>query len=109
MDVHVRRSVTAALRARGIDALTAQDDGCDQFDDAALLGRAGELGRVLFSQDQDLLRVAAVRQKRGESFRGLIFAHQQALTVGQCIRDLSLICAAFDPDDIHNRVEYLPL
>jgi len=27
MDVHVRRAVTAALRLRSIDVLTAQEDG----------------------------------------------------------------------------------
>lgn len=109
MDVHVRRSVTAALRSRGFDVLTAQDDGSDLLDDAALLDRAGELERVLFSQDKDLLRVAAARQRRGEGFRGLIFAHQQSSAVGQCIRDLALICDAYDIEDIRDRVEFIPL
>jgi hypothetical protein len=56
MDVHVRRAVTAALRLRSVDVLTAQEDGAAEFDDGQLLRRATELGRVLFSQDEDLLR-----------------------------------------------------
>jgi len=55
MDVHVRRAVTTALRLRSIDVLTAQEDGAAEATDAALLQRATELGRVLVSQDADLL------------------------------------------------------
>jgi hypothetical protein len=36
MDVHVPRAVTLALRLRGIDVLTAQDDTADQLDDRLL-------------------------------------------------------------------------
>ena len=59
MDVHVRREVTEGLRLRGIDVLTAQEDGTDRFPDPELLDRALELGRVLYSQDADLLTEAA--------------------------------------------------
>lgn len=36
MDVHVHFAVTAALKLRGIEVLTAQQDGCSEFDDVAL-------------------------------------------------------------------------
>lgn len=39
MDVHVHRAITAALRLRGVDVLTAQEDSCAELDDAALLDR----------------------------------------------------------------------
>jgi predicted nuclease of predicted toxin-antitoxin system len=55
MDVHVRRAVTTALRLRSIDVLTAQEDGAAELDDELLLERAAKLGRVLVSQDEDLL------------------------------------------------------
>jgi predicted nuclease of predicted toxin-antitoxin system len=55
-DVHVARAVTIALRMHGIDVLTAQQDGAATLDDLALLKRATELGRILVSQDADLLR-----------------------------------------------------
>ena len=50
MDVHVPLPVTVALRQRGLDVLTSQDDGTTTHDDEPLLARAAELGRVLFSQ-----------------------------------------------------------
>ena len=60
MNQHVPRAITIGLRLRGVDVLTAYEDGASEMDDAALLDRAGELGRVLFTQDDDLL-VGAVR------------------------------------------------
>ncbi|MCC6392358.1 MAG: DUF5615 family PIN-like protein [Bryobacterales bacterium] len=55
MDVHVPGAVTMSLRMRGIDVLTAQEDGSATLDDSTLLKRATELGRILVTQD-DLLR-----------------------------------------------------
>lgn len=109
MDVHVRRAVTNGLRTRGVDVLTAQDDGTASWPDDQLLDRASELGRVLFSQDDDLLAEAELRQRVGRDFAGVIYAHQLAITVGQCVRDLELIAKAAEPADLANRVEFLPL
>jgi hypothetical protein len=91
MDVHVRRAVTVGLRLRGVDVLTAQEDGAGEFPDPQLLSRATALGRVLFSQDDDLLREAQKRQQSGEVFAGVVYAHQLNISIGQCIDDLELI------------------
>jgi hypothetical protein len=74
-----------------------------------LLDRAGELGRVLFTQDDDLLVEAAKRQKEAVFFRGVIYAHQLGVSIGACIRDLEMIARVGEPEDLFNRVEYLPL
>ena len=76
MDVHIRRAVTAALRLRCIDVLTAQEDGAADWDDGLLLERATKLGRVLVSQDEDLLREGARRLREHKDFSGIIYAHQ---------------------------------
>ena len=109
MDVHVRREVTEGLRWRGVDVLTAQEDGTAEFDDPVLLDRATELGRLLFSQDRDLLREAARRQETGEQFAGVVFARQLQVSIGQCIDDLELIAKVGAPEEFAGRVEYLPL
>jgi hypothetical protein len=109
MDHHVRRAITAGLRLRGVDVLTAYEDGSDRLPDPLLLDRATTLGRVLFSQDRDLLREAARRQASGERFVGVIFGEQLAMTIGRCIDERELVAKAYEPDDISNRVEYLPL
>ena len=109
MDVHIRRQVTVGLRRRGVDVLTPQEDDAARMTDPDLLDRATTRGRVLFSQDHDLLREAARRQGEGIAFAGLIFGEQSALTIGQCIRDLELLSKVLDPEDIAGRVGYLPL
>jgi Domain of unknown function (DUF5615) len=72
MDVHVPDAITVGLRLRRVDVLTAQEDGARRLSDALLLDRATALARVLFSQDEDLLREAAQRQQQGVSFAGVI-------------------------------------
>jgi predicted nuclease of predicted toxin-antitoxin system len=109
MDVHVRRAVTTGLRLRGLDILTAQEDGAGDFEDTRLLDRATELGRVLFTQDNDLLKEAARRQEIGEKFAGVIYVHQLNITVGQCIEDLELIALSTEQVEWSDRVLYLPL
>ena len=108
MDVHVHRAITNGLRLRGIDVLTAQDDGYRTASDTLLLDRATELQRVLFSQDDDLLAEANRRQIEGVVFAGVIYAHQLRVTIGRCVHDLELIAKAAQLDDLVNRVEYLP-
>lgn len=109
MDVHVRRPVTTALRVRSVDVLTAQDDGSGRWEDDVLLDRATELGRVLFTQDDDLLEEACVRQRTGKPFTGVIYAHQQNITVRRTIDDLELIAKVCEPEELENRVIFLPL
>ncbi len=79
MDVHVRRAVTDGLRLRQVDTVTAQEDGASELPDAALLDRARTLGRVLFTKG------------------------------GECVADLKLIAKAYRPEDMIDRVEFLPL
>ena len=54
MDEHVPSAITKGLRQRGVDVLTIQEDDRSGYSDPAMLARATELGRVLFSQDEDL-------------------------------------------------------
>ena len=108
MDVHVRRPVTTGLRRREVDVMTAQEDGTSQWDDDELLDRAMEVNRVLFTQDDDLLQEAARRQRRRQPFAGVVYAHQQNITVRQTIEDLELIAKACEPDELANRVVFLP-
>ena len=109
MDVHVRRAITVGLRLREVDVLTAQEDGTDRLSDSGLLDHATTSDRVLFSQDTDLLREACLRQRSGTPFAGVVFGEQVATTIGQCIADLELLAKVYDPQEIANRVEYLPL
>jgi len=68
-----------------------------------------KLGRALFTRDYDLLQEATKRQRSGVRFSGVIYAHQLRVSIGGSIRDLEIIAKAGEPEDIENRVEFLPL
>ena len=71
--------------------------------------RATKVGRVLFSQDEDLLAEATRWQHSGQSFGGVIYAHQLGITIGRAINDLEILAQAGSVAEFANRVEYLPL
>ena len=108
MDHHVPHAITLGLRLRGVEVLTAYEDGTSELDDAPLLDRAGELGRVLFTRDDDLLAEAARRQRGDIPFQGVIYAHQLRVSIGRCVQDLELIAKAGEPDDLRNGIMFLP-
>ncbi|MFN8523766.1 MAG: DUF5615 family PIN-like protein [Chloroflexota bacterium] len=82
MDHHVPRSVTTALRVRGVDVVTAADDEAAELSDQELLDRAASLNRVLFSQDTDFLIEATRRQSQGVPFAGVVYPHQLRISIG---------------------------
>jgi hypothetical protein len=109
MDQHVPKAITTALRLRGVDVLTAYEDGADQLDDEHLLRRAHELKRSLFTQDDDLLEEAGKCHRAGRMFSGVIYAHQLRVTIGVCVQDLEIIAKSAGESDMENQVIYLPL
>jgi hypothetical protein len=109
MDVHIPAAITAGLRLRDIDVLTSQEDGTREVDDVSLLRRATGLGRLLFSQDQDLLEIAREWQRTGQAFVGLVFSTQQGVSIGQCVVDLELLAQCYTEAEIASRVIFLPL
>jgi len=68
MDHHVPRAITLGLRLREADVITAYEDGTSELDDTGLLDRAGELGRVLFTRDDDLSLRRQVDKERAFRF-----------------------------------------
>jgi hypothetical protein len=80
-----------------------------EAEDPALLDRASELGRVLFTNDDDLLVEATRRQRTGEYFYSVVYARQQRVPVGDCVRDLELIAKAGGSEDAVGRILFLPM
>jgi hypothetical protein len=109
MDENVRGAITRGLRRRGVDVVTVQEDGRSSADDPVVLDRAIELARVLFTEDDDLLAEAVRRQQVGQSFPGVIFAHQPAVSIGTCVNDLELVARAGKPEEFVSTVYFIPL
>lgn len=109
MDHHVPRPITVGLRIRGVDVLTAHEDNSHELADPDLFDRAGELGRVLFTRDDDLLVEANRRQQEVIFFHGVIYAHQLRVSIGGAIHDLELIAKVGEPEDFIGTGQFLPL
>jgi hypothetical protein len=109
MNQHVPRAITIGLRLRDVDVITAYEDGASQMENPDLLDRASELGRVLFTRDDDLLAEATKRQREGAPFHGVIYAHQMRVSIGACVHALEITTKAGEPKDLQNHVLFLPL
>jgi hypothetical protein len=75
MDHHVRRAVTDGLLRRGVDVLTAFEDGFSRISDDRVLQRSTELRRVIFTHDVDYLAIAHEWQSIGREFAGVVYVH----------------------------------
>jgi Domain of unknown function (DUF5615) len=109
MDEHIHLAITVGLQFRDVDVLTVQDDGRKGMPDTVILDRAMDIQRVVFTQDEDFLAIANRRQQEEVNFSGVIYAHQQKVTLGDCIRDLEIVAKVNEPEDLVNCVQYLPL
>jgi hypothetical protein len=109
MDHNLPAPITNGLRQRGIDVLSALEDGASAWPDAQILERATQLGRVVVTNDRDFLRLARDHWRSGQEFGGVVYGPQRKLEIGQCILDLELIAHTIEPEEMANRIEYLPL
>jgi predicted nuclease of predicted toxin-antitoxin system len=107
MDVHVPLPVTRGLRRRGVDVITAQEDGAARLRDPELLDRATALGRLLFSQDDDLLAEAVRCQRNAQAFATVIYVRQLDLSIGRCIASLEALAKAAVPEDAQGQIIFL--
>ena len=101
-DEHVAGAVVSGLRRRGVDVLTLNEAGLLAAEDGDILARARLEGRVVFTQDQDFLRLHAA----GLPHAGIAFA-PHGTPVGKLIQGLMLIHQILDAEDMHNHVEFL--
>lgn len=70
LDQPVPKAIRRGLRARQVDVISAFEDGTSEWDDDSLLDRVQQVGRVLFTQDEDFLVTASQRQHVGVPFAG---------------------------------------
>ena len=101
-DEQVARAVVRGLRRRGVDVLTVPEAGTLGVSDAEQLHRARDEERVIFTQDDDFLRLAA----EGADHAGIVYASQEH-GVGEIIRGLMVIHEVLNADEMAGRVEYL--
>ena len=101
-DEQVSRAIIRGLRQRGIDVLSVPEAGTDHATDEFQIEYATEHRRVLFTQDQDFLVIAA----SGVKHAGVVYGSQKHST-GHIIRGLADVHREFSAEDMINMVKYL--
>jgi predicted nuclease of predicted toxin-antitoxin system len=107
-DHNVNQAIVQGLRLRGLDVLTAREDGTHRLPDPDLLDRATAMGRVLVSSDIDLVVEARRRQHARVLFGGVVYM-PQLLAIGLCVEQLQLLAEAGTAEEFIGSLEYLPL
>lgn len=102
MDEHVHSAITNGLRRRGVDVMTTNDAGMLAASDKAYLKFAAKEGRVLFTQDDDFLKLHAV----GIPHAGLVYSHQTN-SIGSIVKGLLLIYNVLDAEEMLNNLEFI--
>lgn len=101
-DEHVSKAVIRGLRQRGVDVLTVPEANKLGATDEEHLVLALAEGRVIFTQDDDFLRLASL----GEVHAGIVYTPQNT-PIGEIIQGLMLIFQVLEAEDMAGNVEYL--
>jgi predicted nuclease of predicted toxin-antitoxin system len=103
LDEHCDPAIAQGLRSHGVDVTTTPEAGLTGATDEVQIAHALPLGRVIFTQDRDYLRLHA----GGGPQAGIAYCHQQTRGIGEIIDVLVLIWEVYEPDEMANRVEYV--
>ena len=102
------RSLVRALRARGVEVVTAIEAGFVERPDEDHLTYAADQGCVLYGFNvADYYRLHTAFLSAGKTHAGIILARQQHYSVGEQMRRLLKLIAAVAEQEMKNRVEFL--
>jgi predicted nuclease of predicted toxin-antitoxin system len=100
-DEHVSKAVASALRRRGVNVQRTPEIGMLSASDEEHMIRARDEGRVIFTQDDDYLRLATTMEHAG-----VVYASPDK-AIREIISGLMLIYEVLEADEMRNHVEYL--
>ena len=106
-DESVDVAIAEGLQRRGVDAFSARD--CDNLGltDEEQLIFASEEKSTIFTHDTDFLRIAAQWIDNGRTHCGVIYCHQNAHGIGDCIRNLKILVTVLTQKDMIDHIEFL--
>lgn len=99
--------IVAGLRRRGIDVVTAVEEGLRSATDPQHMERVCAVERVLRTADQDFLAIVADYRARSLSFPG-VFYILSGTPVGEAVRAVADAAEVLDPSDMTDWVEWIP-
>ena len=102
------RNLVQALRARGVDVVTAQEVNMIERTDEEHLQCATSGNRVLYSFNRgDFFRLHSQYLAEGKDHAGMLLARQQHYSVGEQMRRVLKVMALKSAADMRNSVEFL--
>ena len=102
------RALLRALRARGVDVITALEEGMIEREDTEHLEYAITQGRVLYTCNvADFYRLHTDFLAQGKSHAGMILAPQQRYSVGEVMRRLLKLIHTKSAAEMSNSIEFL--
>lgn len=102
------KALIRALRTRGMDVTTAQDEGMIERSDVEHLEYATSQGRVLYSFNRrDFYQLHTEYLRQGKFHAGIILARQQQYSVGEQMRRILKLNAAKSAEEMQHWVEFL--
>ena len=102
------KALVLALRARGIDVVTALDADMIAKSDEQQLDYATRENRVLCSFNvSDFFRIHSSYLDSGIAHAGIIVSRQQQYSVGEIMRRLLRLISELTPAEMRNRMEFL--
>ena len=101
LDEQVKSVVARELRHREIDVTTTVEARLRTKTDEEQLEFIRQEKRVIFTQDDDFLRIAALT----DNHPGIVYCRQGTRSIGQIVESLILIHEVYSPEDIKGRVE----
>jgi predicted nuclease of predicted toxin-antitoxin system len=106
-DESVPVAVVAGLQRRGVTAVSARDENNLGLSDLEQLEYAVSHQMVIFTHDTDFLQLAHAYAAQGKVHYGIVYVHQEKISLGECIRRLKEITDLFERSDLQNHVEFL--
>jgi predicted nuclease of predicted toxin-antitoxin system len=103
LDENVSNAIALGLRRRGIDVTTTKEVGLMGASDEEQIEFALTQGRVIFTQDDDFLRM----HQAGTTHAGITYCRQRSRSIGEIINTLTLIWEWIESEEIKNKVEFI--
>ena len=106
-DENVDIRIAEGLKRRGVNAFSAHGKGMTGSTDIEHFKYASAMKAVIFTHDHHFLKIAKELVRGGKNHRGMIFVEMNKLSVGECIRRLTLCAEILSPEEMKNRIEFL--
>ena len=106
-DENVNGAIVSGLRRRGVEIQSMHEAGNLGITDEEQLLYAAAQNACSFTHDDDLLTIADHWQKIGKEHFGIIFVHQEKLSVGEIISRIKLIVDILSSEEMKNHIEFL--